>query len=96
MSAHADLGFATNLSRADVSMELSQVFTYDILDWLETDDLTVPTVVARPSATSPSHTNSLMHARARRRSAAYTYTGTALHKVYSYTSVLLKIIIFML
>ena len=45
--ARADLGFATNLSRADVSMELSQVFTHDILDWLETDDLTVPTVVAR-------------------------------------------------
>ena len=32
VSVSADLGFATNLSRANVSMEVSQVFTYDILD----------------------------------------------------------------
>ena len=90
MSARADLGFATNLSRADVSMELSQVFTYDILDWLETDDLTVPTVVARRLQAPPTLTLSCTRVRVDVQLRKGAYTGTR------YTSVLLKIIIFML
>ena len=75
MSARADLGFATNLSRADVSMELSQVFTYDILDWLETDDLTVPTVVARRLQAPPTLTLSCTRVRVDVHVYMYVYTA---------------------
>ena len=56
-------------------MELSQVFTYDILDLLETDDLTVPTVVARRLQAPPTLTLSCTRVR------VDVQLRTVLHKI---------------